>query len=46
VLGEGIRRKAQKQGYDFEMIRWAGDGFDGNLRVKDLRLVFISKSHG
>jgi len=46
VLGEGIRRKAQKQGYDFEFVRWAGDGFDGNLRVKDVRLVFVPPAHG
>ena len=46
VLGEGIRRKALRQGYDFELIPWASDGFDGNLRVKDLRLVFVNKTHG
>jgi hypothetical protein len=46
VLGEGIRRKAQRSGYDFEMVCWPGDGFDGNRRVKDLRLVFAPPGHG
>lgn len=46
VLSEGIRRKAQRQGYDFEFVRWAGDGFDGNVRVKDLRLVYQDSPRG
>ncbi len=46
VLGEGIRRKAQQQGYDFEFVSWDANGFTGNLRVKDLRLMYRPKQHG
>ena len=46
VLGEGVRRKALRQGYDFEMVAWGGAGFDGNLRVKDLRLLFAPDADG
>lgn len=46
VLSEGIRRKAQQQGYDFEFVVWEDDGFNGNLRVKDLRLFYTAKHNG
>lgn len=47
VLSESLRRKGLKQGFDFEFVRHARvDGFTGNLRVKDLRVVYRGPSHG
>ena len=47
VLSESIRRKGLKHGFDFEFVRHEReDGFTGNLRVKDLRIVYRDSSSG
>jgi len=47
VLSESLRRTGLKQGFDFEFVRHArADGFTGNLRVKDLRIVYQRPSYG
>jgi hypothetical protein len=47
VLSESIRRKSLKQGFDFEFIRHeCNDGFTGNLRVNDLRIVYRNSPGG
>jgi hypothetical protein len=47
VLSEGIRRRGLKQGYDFEFVqREREDGFTGNLRIKDLHLIYRTEAHG
>ncbi len=47
VLSEGIRRKGLKQGFDFDFVRHEnGDGFTGNLRIKDLRITYLKPQHG
>jgi hypothetical protein len=47
VLSESIRRKGMKQGFDFEFVRHdLKDGFTGNLRVKDLHIVYRDSSSG
>lgn len=45
VLSEAIRRKGLNQGFDFAFVRHdRDDGFTGNLRVKDLRIVYREAS--
>lgn len=47
VLSEGIRRKGLKQGFDFEFVRSErDDGFTGNLRIRDLNIVYRETAHG
>lgn len=47
VLSESIRRKGLRQGFDFEFVRHErDDGFTGNLRVKDLHIVYRESSGG
>ncbi|MBP1151820.1 hypothetical protein [Methylocaldum sp. RMAD-M] len=47
VLSESLRRKGLKQGFDFEFVQHArADGFTGNLRVKDIHIVYRGSSRG
>ncbi len=47
VLSEGIRLKSQRQGFDFEFVRReTADGFTGNLRIRDLRIIYRAPEHG
>lgn len=47
VLSESLRRKGLRQGFDFEFVRRErDDGFNGNLRIKDLNVVFREQPGG